>query len=32
MKVKDLALAEGFKAVTLPCGEREICGVYIGDF
>jgi len=31
MKVKDLALAEGFKAVTLPCGEREICGVYIGD-
>ena len=31
MTVKDLALAEGFNAITLPCGEREINGVYIGD-
>ncbi len=31
MTVKDLASADGFKAITLPCGEREICGVYIGD-
>ena len=30
MKVKDL-IAEGFTAVTLPDGEREIDGVYIGD-
>lgn len=31
MKVKELACVEGFTAVTLPCGEREIDGVYIGD-
>ncbi len=31
MTVNELALADGFKAITLPCGEREICGVYIGD-
>ena len=31
MTVKDLASAESFKAIALPCGEREISGVYIGD-
>lgn len=31
MTVKDLASAECFNAITLPCGEREIGGVYIGD-
>lgn len=30
MKVKDL-LTHGFKALSLPDGEREIDGVYIGD-
>ncbi len=30
MKVSDL-LAHGFEAVSLPDGEREIDGVYIGD-
>ena len=30
MKVKDL-LSQGFEAVTLPDGERDIDGVYIGD-
>ena len=30
MKVKEL-VAHGFKAVTLPDGDREIDGVYIGD-
>ena len=31
MKVKDLASYNGFEAVTLPDGDREIDGVYIGD-
>ena len=31
MKVKDLASCDLFGAVTLPDGEREIDGVYIGD-
>ena len=31
MKVKDLAVLSGFEAVTMPDGEREIGGVYIGD-
>ena len=31
MTVNDLASTEGFKAISLPCGEREIRGVYIGD-
>ncbi len=31
MKVKELASDYGFKAITLPDGEREIDGVYIGD-
>ncbi len=31
MKVKDLASLSGFEVVTLPDGEREIDGVYIGD-
>lgn len=31
MKVKDLASNDIFCAVTLPDGEREIDGVYIGD-
>ncbi len=31
MTVKNLAEAEIFSSVTLPCPEREICGVYIGD-
>ncbi|MBO7673873.1 MAG: hypothetical protein J6S63_02540 [Atopobiaceae bacterium] len=30
MKVKDL-LTHGFEAVTLPDGDRDIDGVYIGD-
>lgn len=30
LKVKDL-LAHGFQAVSLPDGDREIDGVYIGD-
>ncbi len=31
MKVKELANQVGFEIVTLPDGEREIDGVYIGD-
>jgi hypothetical protein len=31
MKVKNLALDDMFTAVTLPDGEREIDGVYVGD-
>ena len=31
MRVKDLAATELFQAVTLPQGDREIDGVYIGD-
>ena len=31
MRVKDLAGDELFSAVTLPDGDREIDGVYIGD-
>ncbi len=31
MRVKDLATCELFNIVTLPYGEREIDGVYIGD-
>ncbi len=31
MKVKDLASCDIFSTVTLPDGEREIDGVYIGD-
>lgn len=31
MKVKSLADCDLFKAVTLPDGERDIDGVYIGD-
>ena len=31
MTVNELAQVQGFKAVTLPDGDREINGVYIGD-
>lgn len=31
MKVNELASLDGFSALALPDGEREICGVYIGD-
>ena len=31
MKVKDLSGNYGFEAITLPDGDREIDGVYIGD-
>ena len=31
MTVNELAQVQGFKTVTLPDGEREINGVYIGD-
>lgn len=31
MIVSDLLQNEKFKSVSLPCGEREINGVYIGD-
>lgn len=31
MTVKELPKSDVFKAVTLPEGEREISGVYIGD-
>jgi len=31
MRVKDLAACDLFEAVTLPDGDREIDGVYIGD-
>ena len=31
MKVKNLAASDLFEAITLPDGEREIDGVYIGD-
>ena len=31
MTVNDLAQNSDFKAIALPCGEREINGVYIGD-
>ncbi len=31
MKVKDLVATSEFEAITLPDGEREIDGVYVGD-
>lgn len=31
MKVNELASLEGFSTLSLPDGEREIFGVYIGD-
>ena len=31
MTVNDLALNKNFTGIALPCGEREIGGVYIGD-
>ena len=31
LKVSELAVAEGFKIISLPDGEREIDGAYIGD-
>lgn len=31
MKVKDLANSDLFNVITLPQGEREIDGVYVGD-
>lgn len=31
MTVKDLSQTDGINAVTLPDGDREITGVYIGD-
>lgn len=31
MTVNELAGVQGFKAVTLPDGDRQISGVYIGD-
>ena len=31
MTVKNLADTEIFNSITLPCPERKICGVYIGD-
>ncbi len=31
MTVNDLSQREEFKVLTLPCGDREIDGVYIGD-
>lgn len=31
MTVKELAAIQGFKTVSMPDGEREINGVYIGD-
>lgn len=31
MTVNELAAMQGFKTVTMPEGEREINGVYIGD-
>jgi len=31
LKVSELAAAEGFKVVSMPDGEREIDGAYIGD-
>lgn len=31
MTVNELSRIEGFSSVTLPDGEREISGVYIGD-
>ena len=31
MKVSELARLEGFGTVAMPDGDREICGVYIGD-
>ena len=31
MKVKDLANSDLFSVITLPQGEREIDGVYVGD-
>lgn len=31
MRVKDLAACDLFEALTLPDGDREIDGVYIGD-
>lgn len=31
MTVKRLCENLGFKALALPCGEREVTGVYIGD-
>ena len=31
MTVKDLSVTDGFSPISLPEGEREIKGVYIGD-
>ncbi len=31
MKVNELACCEGFKVISMPEGEREIGGAYIGD-
>ena len=31
MTVKDLALDNNFKEICIPCPEREINGVYVGD-
>lgn len=31
LKVNELAATEGFKVISMPDGEREIGGVYIGD-
>lgn len=31
MTVKQLSEIEGFKVITMPDGNREICGAYIGD-
>ena len=31
MKVKDLALDNNFQEICLPCPDREIGGVYVGD-
>ena len=31
MKIKDLALNGNFKEICIPCPEREIDGVYVGD-
>ena len=31
MTVKDLSQTDGINAVTLPDGDREITGIYIGD-
>ncbi len=31
MKVNDLAADKHFALVTIPCGDRELDGVYVGD-